>query len=73
MSENNKRCTEEYVGRDVIENQLLTTLRDDKSKVAILATRDDLQVLIRALRWGHTNQGFAKDLEQLRDAAFGKE
>lgn len=63
--------------RRVIENQLLESL-SDKSKVAILATEEDLDTLIAALflserdrmamqsRWRELRIG----LEQLRSAAF---
>lgn len=80
-----KKCTEERVPRQVIENQLLSAL-DDKSKVAILATKEDLEILIAALcgyqlgeakgnllSWkNHVDRckEFASDLEQLKSAAF---
>ena len=42
----------EHVPRQVIENQLLVVL-DDKSKVAIVASEEDLEHLVNALRY-HT-------------------
>ena len=52
----------EYNHRKVIEDQLLTAL-DDKRKVAILATAEDLDLLILAL---DEVRYHAKDLEQKR-------
>ena len=40
----------EYVRREVIEGKLLAAL-DDESKVAILASEDDLRLLISALEY----------------------
>ena len=65
-------CSVESVNRQVIENQLLAAL-DDKSKVAILATEDDLKLLIAALRpmWANSAaREMCDDLCQLKDAAF---
>ena len=65
-------CSVESVNRQVIENQLLTAL-DDKSKVAVLATDDDLKLLIAALRpmWSNSAaREMCDDLCQLKDAAF---
>lgn len=70
-------CSVESVNRQVIENKLLTAL-DDKSKVAILATEDDLRMLINALKthsmcypgWSKKNSEYVADLEQLKAAAF---
>jgi hypothetical protein len=70
-------CSVESVNRQVIENQLLTSLCD-KSKVAILATEDDLRMLINALKthsmcypgWAKKNSEYVADLEQLKSAAF---
>ena len=49
----------EYVKKEVIENQLLVAL-DDKSKVGILASEDDLSLLIvsleRSQRYAPCNQ-----------------
>ena len=61
---------------EVIENQLLTAL-DDKSKVAILATQDDLDLLISALTYSPNKSNASRTkmldgLKQLRDAAFKK-
>lgn len=57
--------------RTVLERKLLTALKDD-SKVAILATKEDLDLLILVL--GNSiqkaAQEFAADLKKLRDAAF---
>ena len=57
--------------RTVMERKLLRAL-DDNSKVAILATKEDLDLLISAL--GDSIQKDAQlygaDLEKLRDAAF---
>lgn len=41
-------CSVEFTGRQVIERKLLAAL-DDESKVAILATQQDLEDLIAAL------------------------
>ena len=59
------------MNRQVIENQLLAAL-DDKSKVAILATEEDLKLLITALRpmWASAAREMCDDLCQLKDAAF---
>lgn len=65
--------------REVIDNQLLTAL-DDKSKVAILASEEDLDVLITALKRYPVSLctketqvlALLNGLEQLRDAAFEK-
>lgn len=70
------------LGRSVMEKQLLVWL-EDKSKVALLITEDDLNVLVMALDGfsdslpgGHEMESkckdFAKDLQQLRKEAFGK-
>jgi len=66
------KCTEENVPHQVIENQLLTAL-DDKSRVAILATEEDLDLFIEALTpmWAHTKaQEMLSDIKQLKRAAF---
>lgn len=63
--------------RSIIENKLLTALNDD-SCVAILATKDDLDVLIAALNYamlGKPEQtrrarALAADYTALRQAAF---
>lgn len=70
------RKTPEFVPRQVIENQLLVAL-DDKSKTAIVASKDDLELLIYALlcvcedstEWSRADQ-MRIDIEQLRDSAF---
>ena len=61
----------ESVNRQVIENQLLTAL-DDKSKVAILATEEDLTMLIICLGFstGVKAKEMRADLQQLKAAAF---
>jgi hypothetical protein len=72
-----QKCTEENVGREVIANQLLISL-EDKSKVALLITEKDLNLIIAALLLSETNRmafnlayrAMRLDLEQLRDAAF---
>lgn len=79
-----KKCEELRVSRQIIENQLLTAL-DDKSKVAILASKEDLETLIAALlgydiaerkgsviSWQkHVDRckEFANDLKQLQKSA----
>jgi hypothetical protein len=57
--------------RTVVERKLLTAL-DDNSKVAILATKKDLDLLISALGDSIQKdaQRYAADLKKLRDAAF---
>ena len=64
-------CSVESVNRQVIENQLLTAL-DDKSKVAILATEEDLTMLIICLGFstGVKAKEMRADLQQLKAAAF---
>jgi hypothetical protein len=69
-------CSVESVNRQVIENQLLTSLCD-KSKVAILATEEDLTLLIGALKCVSCHDPAARaakemcaDLQQLKAAAF---
>ena len=70
-------CSVESVNRQVIENQLLTSLCD-KSRVAILATEEDLEILIAALLLAENNRmamptkykEMRADLEQLKAAAF---
>jgi hypothetical protein len=51
-----------------------TLALDDKSKVAILATEDDLKMLIRALHTssidGAKEREMERDLIQIRSAAF---
>lgn len=73
-------CDEEFTGREVIENKLLTALEDGSGKVAIVASKADLELLIRALTLAadatpsvteglHFNQ-FRADIEQLKRGAF---
>jgi hypothetical protein len=65
--------------REVIENQLLTSLCD-KSKAAVLFTESDLDLMISALMLARTNRmanmmrmdEFQKDLTELKNAAFPK-
>lgn len=69
-------CEEKHVNRQVIDNQLLTAL-DDKSKVAILLNKEDLDLIISAFMLAENNRmamkgrmtEFRKDLEQLRESA----
>lgn len=72
-------CTVVPTTRSVLEHKLLVAL-DDSSKVAILATKEDLDLFIRALeefkvqgflRYQERAMTFAKDLQQLRSEAFG--
>lgn len=75
-----KKCTEEHVSRSVIENKLLVSL-GDKSKVALLLDKNDLDLIIGALLLSESNRmamptqykEMRKGLEQLRAAAFKKE
>ena len=67
-------CSTEYVPREVIAEQLLIAL-DDKSKTAIIAGKEDIEILIRALDhvpsfWGTRYITMASDLRKLRDSAF---
>lgn len=69
-------CSVEPTSRQVIEGKLLAAL-DDKSKVAILATEADLNMLIDALLPIIAEQGihskayeYRRDLMQLKTAAF---
>ena len=57
--------------RTVMERKLLTAL-DGNSKVAILATKEDLDLMISALGDSIQKdaQQYATDLKKLRDAAF---
>ena len=57
--------------RTVMERKLLTTLREG-SKVAILATKEDLDLMISALGDSIQKdaQEYAADLKRLRYAAF---
>jgi hypothetical protein len=48
MSEKTK-CTVERTSRSVIEHKLLAALDDDSGRVAILATKQDLEDMIAAL------------------------
>ena len=65
--------------RTVVEKQLLDSL-SDKTKVAILCDKQDLETLIAALLLSETNRmampakwrDLRLGLEQLRDAAFPK-
>lgn len=70
-------CSVSAVKRQVIENKLLAAL-DDRGKVAILATEEDLEIIITALLLAESNRvvisskykEMRADLEQLRSAAF---
>lgn len=67
------RCSEEYVKKEVISNQLLAAL-DDKSNVALILSEDDLTILIYALQRlprHRKAQLMLADIQQLRQAAFG--
>lgn len=57
--------------RTVMERKLLTVLTDN-SKVAILVTKEDLDLLISALGDSIQKdaQEYAADLKKLREAAF---
>ena len=59
----------ERTTRQVIERKLLTSL-DDSDKVAILATKSDLDKIINALRGFTWGDELASGLEQLRAEAF---
>jgi hypothetical protein len=63
------------VPREVIEDQLLVAL-DDKSKVALVASEADLNLLIFALECSKIDREDAvtmrQDLIKLRTSAFGK-
>lgn len=61
----------ELASRQVIQDRLLAAL-DDKSKVAVLLTKEDLQILIRALAPidRQPERQFCQDLQSLLDAAF---
>lgn len=61
-----------HVSRQVIEKKLLTAL-EDKGCVAILASEEDLRMMIDCLRTGTFHSKglqMADDLEQLLHAAF---
>lgn len=70
--------------RQVIEHRLLTALEEDPSAVAILASKEDLDLLILALadvtagggalhgRLGARAKDYLQGLRQLRREAFGK-
>lgn len=64
--------TVEQSSREVIEHKLLTALSDG-GQVAILATREDLSLLINALDQFGTVKGkqWSADLRRLRHEAFG--
>lgn len=64
-------CSVEFTGRQVIENKLMTAL-EDEGTVAILASKDDLELMVAALRkYKHRRaEGMAFDYQQLLDAAF---
>lgn len=68
----------EYSKREVISDQVLTAL-DDKSKVAILCTQEDLDLLIQALYSMHLlgpanrkRNRYLDDLKLLQAKAFPK-
>lgn len=78
-----EKCKVEHTNRTVIENKLLVAL-EEKGQVAILATEDDLNILIGAIEhklrgnWvcGKSEftklQSYKEGLKQLRQGAFGK-
>lgn len=57
--------------REVIQDQLLTEL-NDKDKVAILATKKDLDLFIEAMKCLSSPESdrFLQDLQHLRAVAF---
>jgi len=55
-----KPLTVEYKERSVIEDQLLVALASDKTKVAILATKEDCEMLAAALH-AHKQQMVGHD------------
>lgn len=67
------KATIEKTSRQVIENKLLTAL-NDSSQVAILATEEDLSIMIETLSQSERLKAreMARDFEQLRKAAFKK-
>lgn len=64
-------CSVEFTGRQVIEKKLLTALAEDGT-VAIIANKDDLEVMVAALsKYRHRRADeLAKGMKQLLDAAF---
>ena len=66
----------EHTTRAVIEQSILLALENDKSKVAILCDKNDLNILIAALglteRVIKGGEDFRLSLEQLRREAFGE-
>jgi hypothetical protein len=76
MSEPNKV---ERVSRQVIQKQLLDSLEQDKSVVAVLLTEEDLSIVIRGLDLmdsemlsNEKSNDLLDGLKQLRKEAFGK-
>ena len=67
-----------HPSRQIIEHKLLTALEDEDT-VAILASRQDLDLLIRGLRYAPTRSDhererldfWLKSMEQLRKETFG--
>lgn len=79
ISKTEDRCSVVPTSRSVLEHKLLSAL-DDSSKVAILATKEDLDLFIHALEdfrvqgfpsFRERATTFANDLRQLRAEAFG--
>ena len=63
-------CSVDHVRHEVIEGRLLHALADE-AKVAILATREDLDCLIMGLEHAPVRRhGMLAGLRQLRDEAF---
>ena len=67
MPHGDKPLTIERASREVIENQLLTGL-DDKTRCNILATEDELTMLLRGLEalLGQTYNRNTKELRRYR-------
>lgn len=69
--------------REIIQDRLLASL-DDKSKVAIVVNKDDLDLLIEGMVYVYTNslkrgykrkksKEFLDDMRKLRKHAFGED
>lgn len=62
----------EYTPREVIENKLLAAL-DDESKVGIIASREDLGLLRRALCFGINETPSRSEQDEFRRMLFDLE
>jgi hypothetical protein len=69
----------EHVSRSVIENKLLAALDDETGKVAILATENDLDLIVAAFTLASLDRmappglkEMLDDLKKLQKGAFGK-